>query len=41
MDDWLLSLQAVVVDYTARWLRVALPSSLAPAVRGSGWRMDM
>lgn len=33
--------EAVVVDYSACWLRVALPSSVAPAVRGSSWRMDM
>ncbi|KAF5843656.1 AAA domain-containing protein [Dunaliella salina] len=33
--------EAVVVDYSARWLRVALPSSVASAVRGSSWRMDM
>jgi len=35
------STQAVVVDYSARWLRVALPSSIASAVRGTDWRVDM
>ncbi|KAI8470873.1 MAG: putative DNA helicase [Monoraphidium minutum] len=35
------SLEGVVVDYSTRWLRVALPTQVAEHVRGSGWRLDL
>jgi hypothetical protein len=33
--------EGVVLDYSGRWLRVALPSSVAGAVQGAGWRVDL
>ncbi|KIY93585.1 hypothetical protein MNEG_14377 [Monoraphidium neglectum] len=35
------SLEGVVVDYSTRWLRVALPTQVAEHVRGPGWRLDL
>ncbi|GBF93852.1 hypothetical protein Rsub_06851 [Raphidocelis subcapitata] len=35
------SLEGIVVDYSTRWLRVALPTQLAQHVRGPGWRLDL
>ncbi len=39
------SLEGVVIDYSSRWLRVALPTPAASAIRGAGpnarWRLDL
>eukprot|EP00798_Chlamydomonas_sp_ICE-L_P012084 gene12084-15195_t len=35
------SVEAVVLDYSTRWIRVALPPEAASTVRGGGWRIDM
>ncbi|GLI70630.1 hypothetical protein VaNZ11_015565 [Volvox africanus] len=35
------SLEGVVLDFSSRWIRVALPLDLAHGVQGSGWRLDL
>ncbi|GIL42418.1 hypothetical protein Vafri_393 [Volvox africanus] len=35
------SLEGVVLDFSSRWIRVALPVDLAHGVQGSGWRLDL
>ncbi|KAG2453966.1 hypothetical protein HYH02_001012 [Chlamydomonas schloesseri] len=35
------SLEGVVLDFSTRWMRVALPADLAAGVQGSGWRLDL
>eukprot|EP00955_Chlamydomonas_euryale_P083217 363813-Chlamydomonas_euryale.AAC.2 len=35
------STEAVVVDFSSRWLRVAVPADKAPGVTGPGWRVDL
>ena len=34
-------MEGVVVDFSTRWLRVALPTLSAQRVRGGGWRLDL
>lgn len=34
------SVEGVVMDYSTRWIRVALPAESAGQVRGSPWRLD-
>ncbi|GIL89655.1 hypothetical protein Vretifemale_17450 [Volvox reticuliferus] len=35
------SMEGVVLDFSSRWIRVALPVDLAHGVQGSGWRLDL
>ncbi|GMH33318.1 hypothetical protein BSKO_01152 [Bryopsis sp. KO-2023] len=35
------SLEALVVDYSSRWIRVALPAVMGVDVPGDGWRLDL
>ncbi|KAG1672361.1 hypothetical protein FOA52_010979 [Chlamydomonas sp. UWO 241] len=35
------SLEALLLDYSTKWLRVALPADKGPSVRGTGWRLDL
>ncbi|GFH12577.1 uncharacterized protein HaLaN_08290, partial [Haematococcus lacustris] len=33
--------EAVLLDYSSRWLRVAVPAAVGPILRGPGWRLDL
>ncbi|KXZ45751.1 hypothetical protein GPECTOR_51g737 [Gonium pectorale] len=35
------SLEGVVLDFSSRWIRVALPADQALGVQGGGWRLDL
>lgn len=35
------SLEALVLDFSTKWIRVALPADRGQHVRGPGWRMDL
>ncbi|KAG2495801.1 hypothetical protein HYH03_006043 [Edaphochlamys debaryana] len=35
------SLEGIVLDFSSRWVRVALPADLAAGVQGTGWRLDL
>lgn len=35
------SLEALVLDFSSRWLRLALPADKGQKVRGPGWRLDL
>ncbi len=35
------AMEGVLLDYSTRWMRVAVPSHLAGGVQGGGWRVDL
>ena len=35
------SLEGIVVDSSAKWMRVAVSASTAPHIRGGPWRLDL
>ena len=35
------SIEAVVFEFSSRWIKIALPSDKAAAIQGGGWRMDV
>ncbi|KAK9812656.1 hypothetical protein WJX72_001408 [[Myrmecia] bisecta] len=34
------AMEAVVMDYSTRWIRVAVPDLIAPYIQGGPWRLD-
>jgi hypothetical protein len=35
------AIEGVVLDYSSRWIRVAVPTTAAEAARGAEWRIDL
>ncbi|GAX73483.1 hypothetical protein CEUSTIGMA_g935.t1 [Chlamydomonas eustigma] len=35
------SIEALVLDFSSRWIRVAVPSDRGKDIRGAGWRVDL